>query len=213
MTQPGRLVVLAAPSGAGKTTIAQALVAQRSDVEFSVSATTRAPRPGERNGQHYHFLSRAEFDRRMQAGDFLEWAEYLGNRYGTLRQEVDRILHAGHHVLLEIEVQGAAQVRRAYPWPDSVAIFLLPPSGPELVRRLTTRGTDGPEERRRRLEQARRELTRADEFDFVIVNDDVDGTLAQVSRAIDTRSAPQRPPELTERLAGLLRDLHAEGIT
>lgn len=206
MSRLGRLVVLAAPSGAGKTTIAQALVAEREDVGFSVSATTRAPRAGERDGHDYHFLTREEFERRVREGEFLEWAEYAGNRYGTLRAEVDRIRQAGRHVLLDIEVQGAEQVRRAYPWPDSVAIFLLPPSGPELIRRLRGRGTESNLTMWRRLERARAELSAAPTFDVVIVNEDLARAVVDVSRAIDRTDKPAAAG-VQARVAELLREL------
>ena len=206
MSRKGRLVVLAAPSGAGKTTIAQALVAEREDVGFSVSATTRPPRAGERDGHDYHFLTRDEFDRRVRAGEFLEWAEYAGNRYGTLRAEVDRIRQAGRHVLLDIEIQGAEQVRRAYPWPDSVAIFLLPPSGPELIRRLRGRGTESNLTMWRRLERARAELSVAPTFDVVVVNEDLARAVVDVSRAID-RSDKPAAAGVQARVAELLREL------
>ena len=204
MSRKGRLVVLAAPSGAGKTTIAQALVAEREDVGFSVMATTRPPRAGERDGHDYHFLTRDEFDRRVRAGEFLEWAEYAGNRYGTLRAEVDRIRQAGRHVLLDIEIQGAEQVRRAYPWPDSVAIFLLPPSGPELIRRLRGRGTESNLTMWRRLERARAELSVAPTFDVVVVNEDLARAVVDVSRAID-RSDKPAAAGVQARVAELLR--------
>ncbi len=207
MSPAGRLIVLAAPSGAGKTTIAQALVTRRPDVGFSVSATTRAPRPGERDGHDYHFLTREEFDQRVRAGEFLEWAEYAGNRYGTLRSEVDRFRQAGRHVLLDIEVQGAAQVRRAYPWPDSVAIFLLPPSGPELIRRLRGRGTESNLALWRRLERAKAELTAAPTFDVVVVNEELDRAVADVSRAIDRTERPGVAAGVQAQVAELLRDL------
>ena len=206
MSRKGRLVVLAAPSGAGKTTIAQALVAEREDVGFSVSATTRPPRAGERDGHDYHFLARDEFDRRVRAGEFLEWAEYAGNRYGTLRAEVDRIRQAGRHVLLDIEIQGAEQVRRAYPWPDSVAIFLLPPSGPELIRRLRGRGTESNLTMWRRLERARAELSVAPTFDVVVVNEDLARAVVDVSRAIDRTDKPAAAG-VQARVAELLREL------
>src|SRR5207247_772618 len=129
--EPGvtpRVVVLSAPSGGGKTTIAKALLARRPDIGYSVSATTRPPRPGEQNGVAYHFLSRDEFARRRDAGEFVEWAEYAGEWYGTLQSEVDRVLRSGRHVLLDIDVQGAAHVQQRYPPPQSIGIFILPPS-------------------------------------------------------------------------------------
>lgn len=207
MTPPGRLVVLAAPSGVGKTTIARALVARRPDVGFSISATTRAPRPGERDGTDYHFLTPAQFDARLRAGEFLEWAEYAGNRYGTLHSEIERIRRSGRHALLDIEVQGAAQVRRAYPWPASVAIFLLPPNGTELVRRLRGRGSEDGAALERRLEQGRRELAEAPGFDVVIVNDDLEQAVAEVSRAIDQPDRPAPAPAVRDHVAAVIRDL------
>jgi guanylate kinase len=203
-------VVLAAPSGAGKTTIAQALVARRPDVGFSISATTRPPRASERDGTDYLFLAAAEFDRRVQAGDFLEWAEYAGHRYGTLRSEVDRIRRAGRNVLLDIEVQGAAQVRRAYPWPHSVAIFLLPPSGAELARRLRARGTETPAALVRRLAWAADEIAQAPAFDWVVINDALDDAVGRVSQAIDAEQRDSRPADLQQRVDGLRRELQRE---
>ncbi|HEU4763390.1 MAG TPA: guanylate kinase, partial [Gemmatimonadales bacterium] len=128
------LVVLSAPSGCGKTTIARRLLAERPALGYSVSATTRAPRAGEVAGQAYHFLSPEEFERRVRAGDFIEWAEYAGHRYGTLRSEIERILGSGRTAILDIEVQGARQVRRHMP--DAVHVFILPPSGAALAARL-----------------------------------------------------------------------------
>ena len=207
MTREGRLVVLAAPSGTGKTTIAQALVQRRRDVGFSISATTRPPRPGEREGRDYYFFKPEQFERGVESGEFLECAVYAGHRYGTLRSEVDRIRRAGSHVLLDIDVQGAAQVRRAYRWPKSLAIFLLPPSGPELLRRLQERGTESQTTLERRLQQARRELKAAPEFDVVIVNDNLEQAVAAVSRTIDQEEKPAPPADLQDRVAALLRDL------
>jgi guanylate kinase len=137
-----------------------------------VSATTRAPRPGERDGVHYHFLDDGEFDRRIAAGDFLEHARYAANRYGTLRSEVEPRLEQGGSVVLEIEVQGARQVREAMP--EAVTVFIAPPSAADLRRRLEGRGTDQPEEIERRLEEAERELGARGEFAHEVVNDDVD---------------------------------------
>lgn len=210
MTPAGRLVVLAAPSGTGKTTIAQALVTRRPDVGFSISATTRPPRENERDGTDYLFLSGAEFDRRVKAQDFLEWAEYAGHRYGTLRSEVDRIRRAGRHVLLDIEVQGAAQVRRAYPWPDSVAIFLLPPSGSELARRLRARRTETPAALVRRLAWAADEIAQAPSFDWVVINDELDDAVGRVSQAIDAAQRDARPADLQRRVDDLRRELQRE---
>ncbi|HET9708324.1 MAG TPA: guanylate kinase, partial [Gemmatimonadales bacterium] len=140
-----RIVILSAPSGGGKTTISEALRARRKDIGYSVSATTRKPRPGEVDGKAYHFVSTAEFDRMIHAGEFLEWAQYAGNRYGTLKREVDGILGSGRHALLDIEVQGAEQVSKKIPANDLIRIFILPPSGKGWMERLKGRETESPE--------------------------------------------------------------------
>jgi len=181
-----RLVILSAPSGGGKTTIARRLEASRRDVGFSVSATTRTPRANERDGVDYYFFPREEFLRRTEAGEFLEWAEYAGHLYGTLTAEVDRLFARGKHVLLDIEVQGAEQVRRRRK--DALAIFILPPSADELVRRLAGRRSETREQLARRIAQADRELEAALGYDRVVVNDDLDGAVEAVSGFIDGRA-------------------------
>lgn len=202
-----RVVVLAAPSGVGKTTIARSLMARRADLGFSISATTRPQRPGEQDGRDYFFLSREEFERRVTAGDFVEWAEYAGNRYGTLAAEVERIRQAGRNVLLDIEVQGAEQVRRRYPGPASLAIFLLPPSAAVLVRRLRGRGTEAHAGLLHRLEIARAELLAAEHFDHVVVNDDLETALGEVSAAIDGKPPRWSRADVTRQVAQLRDDL------
>ncbi len=159
------------PSGAGKGTLIRALRDRVSGLELSVSATTRRPRPGEVDGRDYHFLSPTEFEERLARGEFLEHATYAGNRYGTLRSEVE-----GGPVVLEIEVQGARQVREALP--EAVQVFIAPPSKEVLLERLVGRGTDSPETIRARLARAEEELAAQDEFPHVIVNDDL-GTAVQ----------------------------------
>lgn len=201
-----RLVILAAPSGSGKTTIARRLEAARSDIGFSVSGTTRAPRENEQNGVDYHFFSPEEFRRRVDAGEFLEWAEYAGHQYGTLAPEVERLIDQGRHVLLDIEVQGAAQVREARP--DTVAIFLLPPSVDVLMQRLTGRRTESDAQQRRRMARADRELAQALSFDHIVVNDDLDTAVAAVSAIIDGRAAMPAANK-TEYVAELRRELRA----
>jgi guanylate kinase len=161
--------VITGPSGVGKGTLIRGLLERVPGLELSVSATTRAPRPGERDGVEYHFLTDRQFDGRLSAGDFLEHAEYSGNRYGTLRSELEKRLAAGVPVVLEIEVQGARQVRHAIP--DAVAVFIAPPSREALRARLVGRGTDGPEQVTERLATAERELEALPEFAHVIVND------------------------------------------
>jgi guanylate kinase len=202
-----RLVVLAAPSGAGKTTIARALVAGRDDIEFSVSATTRAPREGELHGRDYYFVSRDEFSQRLNAGEFAEWAQYAGNWYGTLKAEIERIQRSGRHVLLEIEVQGAAQLREKYPPPQSVGIFLLPPSSRELVKRLQGRRTESSDVLWARLDHAAHELEQADRFEYVVINDDLKNAVAEVSDAIDSEQPGAPRDQVKQRVDRLLPEL------
>lgn len=172
-----RLVVLAGPTAVGKGTVASYIRRHYPDVQLSVSATTRAPRPGEVEGEHYYFVDDAEFDRMIEAGELLEWATvHNTHRYGTPRRPVEEAIAAGNSVLLEIDIQGARSVRRAMP--EATLVFLLPPSWDELVRRLVGRGTESPSEQQRRLETAKVELAAVDEFDHQVVNHDV-GEAAQ----------------------------------
>jgi guanylate kinase len=161
--------VITGPSGVGKGTLIRGLLARVPELELSVSATTRSPRPGERDGIDYHFLTPQDFEARVAAGEFVEHAEYSGNRYGTLRAELERRLGAGAGVVLEIEVQGARQVRSAIP--DAVAVFIAPPSREALRARLVGRGTDSPEQVDARLRTAERELEAQPEFGHVVIND------------------------------------------
>jgi len=172
MTTPARLTVLAGPTAVGKGTVSADIRARYPQVWLSVSATTRAPRPGEVDGVHYHFVTSEVFDRMVEGGELLEWALVHGrNRYGTPRAPVERHLAAGLPALLEIDLQGARQVRQTMP--GALFVFLTPPSWAELERRLVGRGTEDAEERERRLSTARVELAAEPEFDVVIVNDDV----------------------------------------
>ena len=165
-----RLTVLAGPTAVGKGTVSADLRRRYPDVWLSVSATTRPPRRGEEDGVHYHFLSTEEFERMIEAEEFLEWAVVHGqNRYGTPRRQVEERLRTGAPALLEIDLQGARQVRRTMP--HARFVFLAPPSWEELERRLVGRGTEGPEERARRLQTAKEELAAAEEFDEIVVND------------------------------------------
>lgn len=166
-----RLTVLSGPSGVGKGSVVAELRRRHPEVWVSVSVTTRSPRPGEIDGLQYHFVDAAEFDRMARAGELLEQASYAQNCYGTPRRPVEQRLAAGLPALLEIDLQGARQVRAVFP--DARLVFLTPPSWPELVRRLTDRGTEDDERVRRRLEHARAELAAEPEFDHVIVNDTV----------------------------------------
>jgi guanylate kinase len=184
-------LVLSAPSGAGKTTIAGRLRERRTDVVFSVSATTRKPRPGERDGVHYHFVDVDEFRRMIADGELLEHAEVHGNFYGTPRGELRRAHAAGAFLLLDIDVQGAAQVRAAVP--EAVLVFILPPSGRVLVQRLTGRGSEADEAVRRRLRNARDEIAEAPRFDHVVLNDELDHAVADVEAILDGRAEAVRP--------------------
>ncbi|MGR2751644.1 guanylate kinase [Agromyces arachidis] len=167
-----RLVVLAGPTAVGKGTVAAYIREHHPEVKLSVSATTRAPRPGEVEGEHYFFVSDDEFDRMVEGGELLEWATvHNAYRYGTPRRPVEEAIAAGHGVLLEIDIQGARSVRRAMP--EATLVFLLPPSWEELVRRLVGRGTESPAEQQRRLETAKVELAAVEEFDHRVVNHEV----------------------------------------
>lgn len=205
------LLVLSSPSGGGKSTIAQHLLAAREDVTYSVSGTTRPRRETETDGKDYHFLTGDEFDRRVAAGEFLEWAEYGGHRYGTLRREVERGLASGRHVVLDIEVQGAEQLRRSYP--NGVHVFVLPPSAAVLVDRLRRRGTEDEADLRRRLEIAGRELELAREYDYVVVNDDLVEAVAQVAAILDVESRRvSRLPNLNDVVTKIRRELGGAGV-
>jgi len=207
------VVVLSAPSGAGKTTITRALLAARPDVAFSVSATTRAPRPGERHGEAYYFVSRAEFAQRRAAGELLECAEYAGHWYGTLRAEVERILASGQHALLDIEIEGARQVRAAYPRPRSVSIFVLPPSAAALLDRLRGRESEPRPVLARRLARAVEELKEVPRFDYVVVNDTLAAAVADVGAILDGRAPrPADPDSLALMVDTLAAALGRESV-
>jgi guanylate kinase len=168
-------IVISAPSGAGKTSLAHALVERDAGFAFSISATTRPPRSHEVHGRDYYFVDDPEFDRMIEAAELVEWAEVHGRRYGTPKRSVAQALSQGKNVVLDIDVQGARQVRAAFP--DAVLIFVLPPSVEELRRRLSQRGSETRQERQRRLTTALAELDAAPEFDFIVVNDDFEGAV------------------------------------
>jgi guanylate kinase len=177
-----RVFVITGPSGVGKGTLIRGLMERLPRLELSVSATTRAPRAGERDGVEYHFLTREEFDRKVSAGEFVEHADYAGRSYGTLRSELLERVRTGTPVVLEIEVQGARQVRAAMP--DAVQVFIAPPSLAALRTRLVGRGTDDGEEVERRLRVAEEELTAQPEFAHVVVNDRLEDALAQLTEIV-----------------------------
>ncbi len=177
-----RVFVITGPSGVGKGTLIGELLHRVEGLELSTSATTRSPRSGEQDGRDYHFLTPEEFDRRAIAGDFLEHATYSGNRYGTLRSEVEKRIEQGHSVVLEIEVQGARQIRAAMP--GAVLVFIAPPEPDALRRRLLGRGADSEEAIEERLRVAETELAAQQEFQHVVVNDDIDRAADELERVV-----------------------------
>lgn len=201
---PGKLFVLSAPSGAGKTTLARALLAEDPGLRFSVSFTTRAPRAGERHGRDYFFVDRARFEAMIGAGELLEHAEVFGNYYGTGREQVEQHTRAGRNVLLDIDWQGARQVRAAMP--ESVLVFIMPPSLDELEQRLRGRATDSEEVIRRRLSEALADMLHWAEFDYLVINDRIDQALSALRAIIAGQGEIYRCtlPEVQARAAALL---------
>jgi guanylate kinase len=181
---PGKVIVIVAPSGAGKTTIAQQLLKDYPKIKFSTSATTRNPRKGETNGEDYYFLSDEEFDQKINNEEFLEWEHYSGNRYGTLRSEVDKLVESGYFPLLDIEVKGALNVQRLYN-SDAISIFIEPPSMTELKDRLSKRGSETESSLQQRLKRAEMEMNYADRFDYSVVNDDLEEAYTEVKNIIE----------------------------
>lgn len=179
----GKLIVISAPSGCGKSTVVRALMDIRPNLKFSISATTRSPRIGEVDGKDYFFVSREKFMEMVEKDEFLEHAIYVDNCYGTPRKALDEMLEKGLDVILDIDVQGAFQIRKKRP--DALMVFLMPPSFEDLEKRLILRGKDSMEVIRNRLETARRECSVSDKFDYIIVNDDVDRAVSEFSSIID----------------------------
>lgn len=183
MNERGRLLVISGPSGAGKSTVIGHLMQMRPGMEFSVSATTRQPRPGEVDGKDYFFVTHREFDEMVEKGELLEHATFVGNSYGTPRSQVEHRLEQGITVILDIEVQGAAQVKAAMP--EAVTVFLAPPSLEALEMRLRGRGTETEEKIRSRLDTAKRELLLAPEYDFTVINEDAVKAAEEIDRILD----------------------------
>lgn len=181
----GTLYVFTGPSGAGKGTLLSRLRAEDARIFYSISATTRAPRPGEIDGEHYYFLAKADFERKIEQNAFLEYAKYVDNYYGTLEAPVEQKLAAGFDVILEIEVQGAMQVKEKRP--DAVMVFIAPPSFEELARRLRDRGTEDEEKVRKRLETAQKELESMNLFDHVVMNDEIERAVQELHEILDAR--------------------------
>lgn len=201
----GSIIVVSAPSGSGKTTLIKRLLAAYPELKFSVSFTTRPARHGEKEGRDYFFISRREFERMVQAGEFVEWAEVVGQLYGTARAQIRAAEEAGEDVLLDIDVQGHRQVREKLP--EAVSIFILPPSFPELERRLRRRKSDAPEVIERRLANARREIGHWQEYDYLVVNDRLRAatkSLRAILEAARVRACVQqsRAEEITQTFGG-----------
>ena len=202
-------IILSAPSGGGKTTIARELLRSRTDLGYSVSCTTRSPRVGEVEGRDYYFLSLAEFERRRDAGDFAESAEVHGNMYGTLRSEIERVLGSGKHVVMDIDVQGAQQLTRVFP--QSVTIFVLPPSADVLLQRLRERRTESKEQLAKRLQSALQELQAVELYQYVVTNDDLAKAVQRVSAVVDAEVVSrQRVAGLRHQVSLLVRRLEEE---
>jgi guanylate kinase len=202
------LLVLSSPSGGGKTSIAKSLLQARDDLGYSVSGTTRPRREGEREGADYYFLSREEFMRRVEAGEFLEWATYAGHLYGTLRSEIDRIFARGRTAVLDVEIEGARQIRASFP--NSLHLFVLPPSAEVLVSRLAGRNTEPAAVVRERITRAADELAAVAEYDYAIFNEDLVLAVAQVAAILDAEARRvSRQEGLTSFIERLRRDVIA----
>ena len=199
----GTLYIVSAPSGAGKTSLLKAVRSKLVGIKVAVSHTTRDPRPGEVDGEHYHFVSKQEFDKIQNNGEFIEFAEVFGNFYGTSQQSINDLLAAGNSVVLEIDWQGAQQVRKIYP--QAVSIFILPPSVKELEYRLHARGQDSEEIIQGRMDQAQREISHYGEYQYLIINDDMDEAIRMLSNVFAQPESftPPSQDELNQLLSGM----------
>jgi len=198
MMRKGKTFIFSGPSGVGKSTVLKALMEKRKNLYFSVSATTREPRPGEVNGVHYHFLKEETFHFWRAQGEFLEYAQYVGNFYGTPKRYVDMAMEEGKDVILDIEVQGAIQVSEKRP--ETVRIFIAPPSWSELERRLIQRGTDSPEKIHQRLQRAKEEVESAHIYDYIVINDSVEQAVAELDAIMTAEHC--RPAERLKAIEG-----------
>jgi guanylate kinase len=198
MMNRGKTFIISGPSGVGKSTVLKALLERRSNLYFSVSATTRVPRPGETDGVHYHFLDVDTFRNWIAKDEFLEYAEYVGNFYGTPKKFVDTAMNRGEDVILDIEIQGAIQVCSKRP--DTVRIFIAPPSWSELERRLTERGTDSPDKIQKRLLRAKVEFQTAHTYDYFVINDTVEDAVNELNAIITAEHC--KPKERMEIING-----------
>jgi guanylate kinase len=209
MQRRGLLIILSSPSGAGKSTLSKRLMAWDPTFRFSVSATTRAPRPGETDGKDYYFKSRAEFDALVVAGQMLEHAEVFGNLYGSPRAPVEQAMQEGRDTLFDIDWQGGQQIKQAMAG-DVVSIFILPPSIAELERRLRTRGQDSDEVIRGRMAKSEAEISHWAEYDYVLINDDLDRAEAELKTIVTAeRLRRDRQPGLSDFVRGLNREFDA----
>ncbi|WP_456398136.1 guanylate kinase [Desulfurobacterium sp.] len=198
----GLLIVISAPSGTGKTTLVNMLMKAFPKMEFSVSCTTRRPRPGEVDGKNYYFISLEEFEKKIENDELLEWAEVYGNFYGTPKDKVIEALNKGKDILLDIDTQGALQVKKNYP--DAVLIFILPPSLKELERRLRNRGTEDKETIEKRLLIARRELKLATKYDYMIINDQIEEAFEKLKSIVNAER--WKTERVKEHLPELIKD-------
>ena len=195
-------IILSSPSGGGKTTIAKRLLQVRSDIGYSVSCTTRPPREGEVEGRDYYFRTREDFERGRKAGEFAESAEVHGHLYGTLRSEIERVLGSGRHVIMDIDVQGAKQLKAVFP--DSILVFILPPSAEVLIQRLEARKTEDAKSFIRRLRSAKEELKAIDLYPYLVVNHEVEAAVKDVSKNIDGKGDPSSRAGIERKVSDLV---------